>query len=151
MPNNLLNNVEFVVAEAPASAAQTEIVTDVIDMSGFHGVTFVAYLGDVTSGSVLGFVVDHSEDGVTGWDDLEGPLAHTADADDADGKMLVLDVVRPERRYLRARLTRNTQSAAINGIFAVKYGPSQAPVTQGASVLASATLPNGWPSGVQFG
>lgn len=142
MLNNLLNNVEFVVVEASASAATTELTTDVIDMAGWHGVAFVAHLGDVTTGSVLGFVADHSDDGATGWDDLGGALAFTAGASDADNKLLILDLVRPTKRFVRARLMRTTANAILGGIVAVKYGPTFAPVNQGATVLASATLAN---------
>ena len=139
---NLLPNVEFVVVEAAASAGQTELTTDVIDMAGWRGVVFVAHLGDVTTGSVLGFVVDHSDTGVGAWDDLEGPLAHTAGASDADNKLLVLDVCRSEKRYLRARLSRSAANAIVGGIVAIKYGGTQFPIEQGATVLASAVLAN---------
>jgi hypothetical protein len=140
--NNLLNNVEFVVVEASASAGQTELTTDVIDMAGWHGVAFVAHLGDVSSGSVLGLVADHSDTGSSAWDDLAGPLAFTAGVSDADNKLLILDIVRPEKRYVRARLTRTTANAIVGGIIAIKYGGTAVPITQGATVLRSATLAN---------
>jgi len=140
--NNLLNAVEFVAVEPAASAAQTELTSEVVDMAGWTGVVFMAYLGDVTTGSVLGLTVDDSDTGVGAWDDLEGPLAFTAGDSDADGKLMIIDVVRPERRYVRARLTRTSANAVVNGIVAIKYGPKDQPVVQGDTVLDSATLPN---------
>lgn len=140
--HNLLPNVEFIVVEAAAAAAQTELTTDVIDTADCDGVVFVAHLGDVTTGSVLGFVADDSATGVGAWDDLEGPLAFTAGASDADNKLLILDVHKPERRYVRARLTRTTANAVVNGITAIKYGKRSVPVTQGDTVLDSALLAN---------
>ncbi|MGV8832967.1 MAG: hypothetical protein ACOH2N_13400 [Devosia sp.] len=140
--NSILHNVEFVVVEASAAAGTTELTTDVIDMAGWHGVAFIAHLGDVTTGSVLGFVADHSDEDDGGWDDLEGPLAFTAGASDADNKLLVLDLVRPAKRFVRARLSRTVANAVLGGVVAVKYGPTFSPVTQGATVLASATLAN---------
>jgi hypothetical protein len=140
--NNLLNNVEFVVVEAAASAAQTELVTDTIDMAGWTGVVFVAHLGDVTTGSVLGLKAEHSDDDDSGFADLAGALAFTAGASDADNKLLVLDVVRPTKRYVRASLTRTTANAVVNGIQAIKYGPLHRPIAQGDTVLDSDTLPN---------
>lgn len=140
--HNLLPNVEFVVVEAAASAAQTELTTDVIDTADCDGVVFIAHLGDVTTGSVLGLVVDDSDEDDTGFDDLAGPLAFTAGASDADNKLLILDVYKPERRYLRARLTRTSANAVVNGITAIKYGKREVPVTQGATVLDSALLAN---------
>jgi hypothetical protein len=149
--NNLLNNAEFVVVGASASAGQTELTTDVIDMAGFTGVVFVVHLGDVTNGSVLGLAADHSDDADADFEDLEGPLAHTANATNADNKVLVLDIVRPEKRFVRARLTRGTANAIVNGVLAIKYGPLHAPIEQGDTVLASETLPNGKPVDFQFG
>lgn len=140
--NNLLNNVEFVVVEAAASAAQTELVTDTIDLAGWTGVVFVAHLGDVTTGSVLGLAAYDSDESNANFDDLDDPLAFTAGASDADNKLLILDVCRPTRRYVRASLTRTTANAVVGGIVAIKYGPLNAPVTQGDTVLDSATLAN---------
>lgn len=142
MGYNLLPNVEFVVVEAAAAAAQTELTTDVIDTADCDGVVFVAHLGDVSDGSVLGLVADDSETGVGAWDDLEGPLAYTAGATNADNKLLILDVHKPERRYVRARLTRTTANAVVNGITAIKYGLRDVPKTQGSTVLASGLLAN---------
>lgn len=142
MAHNLLPNVEFLVVEAAAVAGQTELTTDVIDTADCDGVVFVAHLGDVTTGSVLGLAVDDSEASGSGWDDLENPLAFTAGASDADNKLLILDVYKPEKRYLRARLTRTTANAVVNGITAIKYGKRSVPVTQGATVLASGLLAN---------
>lgn len=140
--HNLLPNVEFVVVEAAAAAAQTELTTDVIDTYDCDGVVFIAHLGDVTAASVLGFVADHSDASGSGFDDLEGPLAFTAGASDADNKLLILDIYKPEKRYVRARLTRTAQNAVVNGITAIKYGLRSVPKTQGATVLASGLLAN---------
>lgn len=139
---NLLNNVDVSVVEGAAAAAQTELTTEVVDMAGWSGVMFIAHLGDVASGCVLGLVADHSDDDDGGWEDLVGPLAHTADATDADNKVMVLDVAKPAKRYVRARLTRTTADAVVNGIVAVRYGPLSVPVTQGSTVLESTTLAN---------
>lgn len=140
--NNLLNNVEFVVVEAAAAAAQSALTTDTIDMAGWTGVVFVAHLGDVSDGSVLGLTAYDSDESNANFDDLEDPLAFTAGASDADNKLLILDVVRPERRYVRCVLSRTTANAIVGGIIGIKYGPLHTPVTQGETVLASGTLSN---------
>lgn len=140
--HNLLPNVEFVVVEPASAAGQTELTTDVIDMANWTGVVFVASLGDVTNGSVLGLVADHSDQSNSGFVALAGALSHTADATDADNKLMILDVAYPEKRYVRARLTRTTANAAVNGIIAIKYRGARTPIEQGATVLASAVLAN---------
>lgn len=140
--NNLLPNVEFVVVEAAAAAGQTKLTTDTIDMAGWTGVVFIVHLGDVSDGSVLGLTAEHSDDDDSGFADLGGALSFTAGASDADNKLLILDIVRPEKRYVRASLTRTTANAAVNGITAIKYEGPHVPIVQGDTVLASAVLPN---------
>lgn len=140
--NNLLNIVETVRVANAAVAAQTAVNGTAIDMAGKHGVRFTALLGDVTTGSVLGLSAEHSATGSGDWVALEGALAFTAGASDADNKALILDVVQPTERYVRAVLTRTTANAVVDGIIADVYGAINTPVTQGATVLASATLPN---------
>lgn len=139
---NLLPNAEFVVVELAAATGTTELTTDVIDMAGFTGVVFVAQLGDVTDTSVLSLTADHSDESGSGFVALAGALSFTAGAADADNKAMILDIASPEKRYVRARLGRGTAAAVLNSIIAIKYGPRNAPVTQGATVLASATLAN---------
>lgn len=140
--NNLLNAVEFVAVEDSATAGQTELVSDTVDMAGWTGVVFMASLGDVTTGSVLGLTAEHSDDDDSNFEDLDGALSFTAGASDADNKLMILDIVRPEKRYVRASLTRTTANAVVNGIIAIKYGPLWQPVEQGDTVLKSDTLAN---------
>jgi hypothetical protein len=140
--NNLLNNVETIRVANSAVAAQTAVNGTAVDMAGKIGVRFTALLGDVTSGSVLGLTAEHSATGSGDWVALEGALTFTAGASDADNKALILDCVRPTERYVRAVLSRTTQNAVVDGILADVYGPKETPVTQGVTVLDSATIAN---------
>lgn len=140
--NNLLANVETIRVANSASAAQTAVESSAVDTAGVIGVRFTAALGDVTSGSVLGLKAQFRDSDNDSWEDVEGALAYTAGASDADHKVLILDIVRPEKRYVRAVLSRGTANAVVDGIFADVYGPKETPVTQGATVLASGTVAN---------
>lgn len=140
--NNLLNIVETVRVANAAAAAQTAVNGTAIDLAGKQGVRFTALLGDVTTGSVLGLAAEHSATGTGDWVALEGALSFTAGASDADNLLLILDVVQPTERYVRAVLTRTTANAVVDGIVADVYGAINTPVTQGATVLDSATLAN---------
>lgn len=140
--NNLLNNVEFVVVEASAAAGQSTLTTDTVDTAGWTGVVFVAALGDVTAASALDFAAEHSDESNANFAELAGALTHTADGTNADDKLLILDVVRAEKRYVRATLGRGDANAVVSGIYAIKYGPKETPVAQGETVLGSATLAN---------
>jgi hypothetical protein len=47
-------------------------------------------------------------------------------------------VVRPSKRYVFANLTRTTANATIDGIIAIQYRTRNLPVTQPATLAASA-------------
>lgn len=138
---NLLKDVKVTVVEAAAGAAQTELVTDVLDMQGFDGVMFVALTGDVTSGSVITLTVKaNSANSVSSPTPVtqKATGAVTAGATDADSKVLAVDVYKPTLRYVFASLTRTTQDAIVGGIIAIQYGAHKKPTEQAASVIASA-------------
>jgi hypothetical protein len=49
----------------------------------------------------------------------------------------MVDVYRPQTRYIFPSLTRTTQDAVVGGIIAIQYAPGLRPTTQHASVIAS--------------
>lgn len=137
---NLSKSVKITVVEATASAATTELVTDVLDMSGYEGVMFIAVTGDVTSGSVLTLTVKGNSANSTS---SPTPVtqaatdAFTAGASDADSKALVVDVYKPTLQYIFGSLTRTAQNAVVGTILAIQYGAHNKPTTQDATVIAS--------------
>lgn len=142
MLKNLLKDCKISRVENAAAAAQTELQTDVLDMSGFDAVCFIALLGDVTTGSVLTLTAKqntaNSVSSPTPTDVTDGDATFTAGASDADNKLLVVDVIRPAERYVFASLTRTTANAVVDGIIAIQYRTKDFPVTQPSSILASA-------------
>lgn len=138
---NLLKNCKITVVEAAATAATTELVTDVLDMSGYDGVMFIALTGDVTASSVLTLTVKaNSANSVSSPTPItqKATDAFTAGASDADSKALVVDVYKPTLRYVFASLTRTAQNAVIGGIIAIQYQAKDMPTSQDATVIASA-------------
>lgn len=138
---NLSKSIKVTVVEAAAAAGQTELVSDVLDMSGYEGVIFIALLGDVTSGSVLTLTVKgNSANSVSSPTPVtqKATSAFTAGASDADSKVLLVDVYKPTLRYMFASLTRTTQNAVVGGIIAIQYRSRAKPSTHDASVIASA-------------
>jgi len=138
---NFLSNCKLTVVEAAATAAQTELVTDVLDMQGYEGVVFIALTGDVTATSVLTLTVKgNSANSVS----TPTPIAQkasdafTAGATDADSKVIMVDVYKPTLRYMFASLTRTTANAVVGGIIAIQYGAHNKPTSHDASVIASA-------------
>lgn len=137
---NFLYDAKIIRVENASAAAQTEVVTDVVDMQGFDSVAFVALLGDVTSGSVLTLTLKtNSANSVSSPTPVTTEVAatYTAGASDADNKMLVIDAHQPRDRYVFASLTRTTANAVVDGIIAILYNAGERPVTIDATVLAS--------------
>jgi hypothetical protein len=138
---NLSKDIKITVVEAAAAAAQTELVTDVLDMSGYEGVMFIALTGDVSDTSVLTLTVKgNSANSVTTPTPVtqKATDAFTAGAATADSKVLLVDVYKPALRYVFGSLTRTTANAIIGGIIAIQYKSVNKPTTQDATVIASA-------------
>lgn len=138
---NLSKSIKVTVVEAAAAAAQTELVTDVLDMSGYEGVLFIAMTGDVTTSSVLTLTVKgNSANSVSSPTPVtqKATDAFTAGATSADSKVLMVDVYRPTLRYVFGSLTRTAADAVVGGIIAIQYGAGLKPTAQDATVIASA-------------
>jgi len=141
---NLLNEVKITRVANAAAAAQTEVLSSVLDMQGYDGVMFVALLGDITATSVLTLTAKGNTASSTSSPTpvtQVATAAFTAGASDADNKVLVVDVFDPALRYVFASLTRTTANAVVDGIIAIQYTAELRPTTQDASVLASAIGP----------
>jgi len=137
---NLSKEVKITVVSPAATAATTAIDSDILDMSGYEGVMFIALLGDITSGCVLTLnAKSNSANSLTVPSPVTQASATYTDGSGttADSKALMVDVYRPGLRYVFANLTRTTQNAVIGGIIAIQYSAHNRPTTQAASVLAS--------------
>ena len=137
---NLNKAIKITRAANSSAAAQTEVLTSVLDMQGFDGVMFVALLGDVTATSVLTLTAKGNTASSTSSPTpvtQVATAAFTAGASDADNKALVLDVYDPALRYVFASLTRTVANAVVDGIVAIQYMADLRPTTQDATVLAS--------------
>lgn len=137
----MLQNVAIDRVLIDTAAGQAATAGSILDMAGYEGVLFIAKLGDVTDTSVVTLQAQHNDaNSTSGMATLAGSATFTAGATSADDNLLVLEVYRPTKRYIRPLLTSATANAVKNGIIAVRYGPRCKPVTQGATVLASAIL-----------
>ncbi|MEM8682883.1 MAG: hypothetical protein AAGF72_05585 [Pseudomonadota bacterium] len=136
---NFLANQLLARVEPSAPAGQTTLISDVVDMLGFDGVTFVAMLGDVTSGSTLTLQAQQGDeaDGSDATDVPTAAASFVADISDADNGLLAVEVFRPTKRYLRTTLSRESQNAVVDGILAVRSQSNEAPVLQAPSVIAT--------------
>jgi len=138
---NFIKNFKITrVLEAQADGTGTQS-SDILDMSGFEGVVFIAKFDDVDNTSVLTLQAQQNTvNSATGMATLSGNATYTAAAADADDDMLVLEVFKPQERYLRAQVVIATANATNAGVIAIQYNTYKAPITQGSTVLDSELL-----------
>ena len=138
---NLSTDIKVTVVAASAVAAQTEVLSSVLDMQGYDGVMFIALTGDVTTACVLTLTAKGNSASSTSSPTpvtQKATTAFTADGTSADDKALIVDVYQPRLRYMFASLTRTAANAVVGGIIAIQYAAGNRPTSQAASVIASA-------------
>lgn len=130
-------NFEKVSRPVNATAAGTTAINGTgYDMQDFEGIVFICAMGTLTATQVTSLKAQGSADNSV-WADISG--ATTAAAADGDSnKVLLLDVYRPQQRYVRPVVNRATANAVIDGVVAIQYGPKKAPTTQSSDVSQSA-------------
>lgn len=132
--------VTRIYAGAVAGFGDT-LSSDILDMTGFEGVEFIADLGDQAATGVATLTCQQDTDAAGGtMATLTGSVAYTFAAADGDDDLLVLDVYKPVERYVRAQLKRETANITVKSIIAIQYGAMKTPVTQGSTVLDSDLL-----------
>jgi hypothetical protein len=108
----------------------------ILDMQGFEGVEFVACAGTITDGLFSIKLQDGNDPALADAADVAGTLVTAQNAD--DNKALVLDVVRPVKRYCRVVAVRGgATGAVIDGITAIQYGARVKPVANDATTVAN--------------
>lgn len=112
-----------------------------VSMAAHETVTFIALLGALTATQVTELKAQQSDDDGSSdtYDDLAGTL--TGPMLDADGnKILILEVNRPTKAFVRPVVIRGTANAVIDGVIAIRSHPRKHPTTQGTTVSASKTV-----------
>lgn len=139
MLDQILNQRVKISRILNAVAAGTSVQTSsAIDMQGFDGVLIVAGVGALTATQVTSLKAQQSsDDGSTdSYGDLEGTLVGPL-ADGDGNKLLVLDIYKPEKRYLKALVNRATANAVIDFVIAIQYHRGDVPMTHASSVAFS--------------
>ena len=137
--HNLSKTVSLQQIVNATAAGTTDVTSSAIDTQGYSGVLIVVSLGTLTSTTVPSVKAQQSsDDGSTDdYSDLAG--SKVAGDDTMGNKLLVLDIHKPQKRYLKAIIGRATANTAVNAAWAVLYNPDLVPPTQ-VSVGASKVL-----------
>lgn len=139
MLNSLLKaaKIDKVLVATVAGTSDT-LTGDILDLHGCDSVLGIAILGDVTNTAVVTLKAYTGDNAALSDGAYETVTATvTATASSADNKLLVLDIVKPGKRYCRFDLVRATANAVVDGIIALRYNYRVVPVTQGSDVVDS--------------
>jgi hypothetical protein len=132
---NLAKNTKVTQVLGYYSAATTTRNSAILDMSGYEGVMFIALFDTLIAAGTLKLSADQDTDSAGGtMAEVAGSTTHTITTAEAaaTGKTgLVLDLYKPQERYVRASIDIAGQNAVIGGIVAIQYNGKVAPPTHG--------------------
>lgn len=139
--HSLLKNANFVRLMNAVAAGTSDQTSSALDMKGYDAVVFLVLFGTLTSTQVTSIKVQQSDDdgSTDAYSDLEGS-GSAALADGDSNKMLISEIYRPTKRYLKLIVDRGTANAVIDGVVAIQHHAKVAPVTQGTTVSSSELL-----------
>jgi hypothetical protein len=128
---------------AVAASASINANSTIIDTAGYDGCLFLCPITDcVATGVGTMKVQQNTANSGTGMTDATGASAQATSAadDDLNGKLLAIDVYRPQKRYLRINRASVTANIAYGDVTAILYKGRKAPVTQDATQVAASTI-----------
>lgn len=132
---NLAPNISISRVMDAQAAGATNVNSAVVDMQGYDGVMFLAAFGAIVSGAVTSIKAQQGQaSNLSDAADLAGTSITVADTD--DNKVAVLDIYRPQERYVRVAVLRATQNATVDGVIAIRYKGRKAPAVLDATVLS---------------
>lgn len=101
----------------------------VFDMSGYEGVLMVCKFGDIAAGAVTEIKAQQgAESDLSDAADLEGTGISVADDD--DNQIFIIDLYRPQERYVRLVVDKDASNNTEEMAFYIGYGARNKPVTQ---------------------
>lgn len=131
----LAKHIKLQRVKTAQAAGTSAISSDVVDTAGYEGVLFIIAMGAIVAGAVTSAKAQQgAASDLSDAADLEG--SSVAIADDADNKLVYLDVANPRERYVRCAVSRATQNATVDSITAILYGPRVLPTTHDAASVA---------------
>lgn len=129
------NNESAIVISNTAAAGTSTVTSSAIDMAGYEGCKIYVKFGAIVSGAATSIKAQQSSDdgGSDAYADLAGTSQTVADTD--DNKVFIIDIVRPQERYLKAIVSRATQNSTVESIVAVRYGAKKLPATDDSATV----------------
>lgn len=125
---NLSKAVKITLAAAAASANTTDVLSSAIDMQGFEGCMFVGSIATANAGNYAN--VQSSSDNSA---DTYADLTSTKVVPGHNGDSFLIDVFRPQERYLKLLVKRGA-STVTGDVYAVQYGAHKLPTTHATTI-----------------
>lgn len=141
--NNLFMNVEprRITVDGTSfslSAGTSDVNSGIVDTRGYQGIAFMVLLGAIATSGSVSIKLQHGDSPtLSDAQDIAGSaIGPTSDTD--DNKVIITEVYRPVKRYLRVVTTRGDGgNSSIDGLVAFLYLPHSAPVTFGSTVYGA--------------
>ena len=138
MSRNLVEEsiASVAITATEGAAASTDISGAIVDLAGYNGLQAIVTFGAITSGAVTSIKMQVGDNSaLSDAADVTG-LSVTV-ADDDDGKVFVLDLVKPLKRYARVVVDRGTQDAVVEQGTYIRYGAKDMPVVNANAAKAA--------------
>lgn len=144
MNTNIYSDLLVGEVGAPIAAANnTDSNSDILDMSGYEGVIFIGSVTASTATGVAALTVEsNTANSDTGMTAITGAAATATCAinNDLNDKLLVVNVYRPQKRYVQAVRTSATANIAFGSLIAIRYGAKELPVSADSTILSAANV-----------
>jgi hypothetical protein len=121
-PGFLSENVLPIVVSGYTAAGTAPITATGVDCAGFDGIMFIAQLSVANDNNYLTAGFADADSGYT-----PNTSARVVSGTAPSNEFLVLDILRPSKRWVNAIMTLGT-SSAIYGIWALRYKARSLPV-----------------------
>jgi hypothetical protein len=138
--NFIKNNVTDVVMDPEALSSAIDTNSTRLDMSGYEGVVFILPITDSVATGVVTITAEQNIiDSDSGMAALTGASATDTDVggDALNNQILVLEIVKPEERYIQCVLTSSVANIATGNMIAIRYTSKKDPIVEGSTVLDS--------------
>jgi len=138
---NIATNIKMTQATTltQGAAGVTVIKSNAIDMSDYETVLFAVPFGVITAGAATSIKVQQSVDTTDGnFADLAGSLVTVLDTN--DDTTFYIEVIKPQKRYVRLYVSRATQNAVVGNIIALQADGRVKATVQDATVTSGKVL-----------
>lgn len=141
--DSFLKDCKPIMALAVQAAGTGQLNTSIIDTGGTGGgydrVAFIVQLGAVTDASLINVAIQDSADNAATNMTNIGTAANLNAATSSNTNILV-EVMNPQKRYVRCIINRATQNAAVSSVLCLLGGAKNKPVTADATLAASSSV-----------